>query len=146
MGKRRKGSRVVMMGVPDAELAAPEVVRRRPDEKLKQPKSVRYDYIKSQHFRVMFADGFHGGLTPHGKIHMAVFNERRPIARSEGYRVTDQGAIGELEYRIERGAIIREVEASILMDLDKAVALRLWLDKLLAMVEELQVQARKKRR
>lgn len=124
----------------DAEsLSAAGVVRRKPNEEARRARSeIRFDYIKSNHYRVVYADGFHGGLTPNGKIHMAIFNERRPIARSETYRLTERDGLGEMEFRIERDAVIREVETSVLMDLDKAMALFRWLEKIFKKVEELQ--------
>ncbi len=118
------------------------IVRRVIGTKAKPAKTVRFDYLKSPAFRVIHADGFHGGLTPHGKIHMAVFSERKPIARSETYSVSKDGGLGPMQYRLERDAFVREVEASIVMDLDKAIALRGWLDAMFKQFTDLQASAK----
>jgi hypothetical protein len=122
------------------------MVRRVMGQPMKRPSTIRFDYIKSPLHRVIYVDGFHGGLTPSGKVHMALFNERKPIARSETYRLTPGAALDKLESRIERDAMIREVEASVVMDLERAVALRGWLDRLFKQIEELQAKAKIKRK
>ena len=45
----------------------------------KQTKILKADYIKSNLFRVVVADGAFGGLTPRGNIHIDFWSERRAI-------------------------------------------------------------------
>ena len=38
-------------------------------------RTVTFDYIKSNLFRVIHADGVWGGIAPTGKIHLSFFND-----------------------------------------------------------------------
>ena len=46
-----------------------------------QEHEVAFDFIKSEYFRVIHADGALGGPTPQGLVHMAFYSERPPIPR-----------------------------------------------------------------
>lgn len=93
-------------------------------------KEIRFDYIKSNGFRVVHVDGAIGGLTPQGTIHLAFWNQRFAIPQQTTHAVRPDGVLGEerREERVERRAIIREVEVSVLLDLAVARSLREWLD------------------
>src|SRR5689334_13361084 len=90
---------------------------------------IRFDFIKSNYFRVIHVDGIHGGITPHGLIQLAVFSDRLPIPQQTVHELIDHKTLGkELpDERIARDAIIREVEAELLMDLGTAEKLNEWL-------------------
>ncbi len=122
-------TRPVKLEVVSKNDAESPIVRRYPNQ-MRELTEVRIDYVKSNNFKVVYAEGFHGGPTPNGqRIHLAIFNERRPIAKSEQYSVNDDGSLGDMKWRIERDAVIREVEVSVLMDLEKAVVLHKWLSE-----------------
>jgi hypothetical protein len=98
---------------------------------------IRFDYVKSNHFRVVHVDGVHGGARPNANsIHMALFNERNAIPKSETYSVTE-GRLGPPVKADRREAVIREVEIDAVMDLNTAKALRQWLDQAIGAVEQL---------
>ena len=91
---------------------------------------VNFDYIKSQHFRVIHMDGAIGGLTPNGHIHMSLYSERPAIPRRivhslEGNRLGDEIQ----SERITRDAIVREMDVDVQMTINAAIALRDWLDR-----------------
>jgi hypothetical protein len=94
----------------------------------KKPTEIEFDYIKSNFFRVIRADGAWGGLSPSGAIHMAVYSERQAIPQKVIHRIKD-GQLGpELtERRQTRKAIVREVEADIVFEIQQAMVLRDWL-------------------
>src|SRR6266850_1570225 len=82
---------------------------------------VHFHYIKSHAFRVVHVDGIHGGPTPDGSgIHMAMFNERIPIAQEEIYSISSEGRLGALKSKTGRQGIVREVEISALLSLKAA--------------------------
>lgn len=56
-----------------------------------QPQQVAFDYIKSNFFRVVHADGVTGGGTPNGSIHLAFFSERGPIPQREVRSINADG-------------------------------------------------------
>jgi len=85
--------------------------------KASDPTELSIDYIKSNFFRVMFADGFIVGGTPTGMIHVEFFNARAPIPIRDVFRVSADGHLAEAlpEKRVARPGIVREVEGEIIM-------------------------------
>lgn len=111
------------------------------DELNKEELSVTY--IKSNHFRVVHADGMFGGPTPRGLIHMDIYSERQPIPQQAVYKVAVQesgeGLIGEeiRERRITRETnVVREVELGIVLDVNVAKSLMAWLAKMVNAIEQ----------
>lgn len=94
-----------------------------------QPDRVVFEYLKSQYFRVIHADGAIGSVTPHGHIHVAIYSERPAIPRKMAFARTDQGALGaELpEERVAREGIVREMDVDIIMSVAVAESLKTWL-------------------
>lgn len=101
------------------------------------------DYIKSNYFRVIHADGVFGGVTPRGYIQIDVWSERQPIPQQCSYDLIVQGdgtALGKEDRtaRMARDAVIREVEAGIVIDLDLAKSVIKWLEEKVAVLENLK--------
>jgi hypothetical protein len=102
-----------------------------------ESKKVRYDYIKSNYFRVIHVDGIFGGNTPRpGIIQMAVWNERWPIPKQTSYEIIPEpkmeaGKIGKeiFEERVQRSAVGREVEVQLIMNIETAKTMQEWLGK-----------------
>ncbi|HUG81222.1 MAG TPA: hypothetical protein VML01_06150 [Bryobacterales bacterium] len=97
-------------------------------------KKVSFDYIKSNLFRMIYADGFFGGLTPSRKLFVSVYNERFPIPRTVVYKLEEGGTLGEeiASERQGRRSIVRDVEVGIEMDLKVAESLVDWLQDKIA--------------
>ena len=104
---------------------------------------VRFEYIKSNLFRVIHVDGAIGGLTPSGNIHMAVFNERLAIPQQIVIAVNPNGTLGgELkESRVVREGVIREMDADLMMDLPTAKSILKWLKENIEKLENTQKAA-----
>ncbi|MCK4793652.1 MAG: hypothetical protein KAV87_58525 [Desulfobacteraceae bacterium] len=68
---------------------------------------------------------------------MALFSERRPIPRKETFRLKE-GQLGEQIDRIERDAIIREIEVEALVDLDTAKSISKWLEANIQLMTKLE--------
>jgi len=93
--------------------------------------TISYDYIKGNNFRVIHVDGVYGGNAPQlGVIHMDVFSERWPIPKRTVNRFNPEREIGEeiFEERVTRDAVVREVEAHLVMNIEVATKIRGWLD------------------
>lgn len=101
----------------------------RPPKKSKSPTEIEFDFIKSNYFRVVRADGVFGGLAPNSSIHMGVYSERQPIPQKMIHSL-ENGQLGpELRNRrVGRKAIVREVEVDVVLDIAQAMVLRTWLD------------------
>lgn len=90
------------------------------------PSSVELHFQKSNLFRVVHADGCYGGVTPRGHLHMAFYNERHAIPRRSELSIVD-GQPG-IETVVEtKGGFVREVEVDVIMDINAAMAMYVWL-------------------
>lgn len=103
---------------------------------------VKYNYLKSLGYRSVHADGFFGGVTPRGLIHLTAFGERGPIPKATVNEVT--GTLGDgpliVGNEVEReglDGIIRDVEVGIYFDLKVAHALKAWLEEKIEQLEGL---------
>jgi len=91
------------------------------------PKTVKFHYIKNQTFHSLHADGAIGGVTPSGNIHIAFYNERMPIPTEIVQKLDEKGALGEIESKTTREAVVREMEVDVVMNIDVAKNLHKWL-------------------
>jgi hypothetical protein len=104
---------------------------------------INFDYIKSNHFRVIHVDGVHGGVSPKGLIQIAFFSERLPIPQSEIYEL-NQGSLGKRTSVEERKAMIREVEVETLIDLQLAKVIVKWIEEKIVQAESLRKEIENK--
>ena len=84
---------------------------------------VKFDYIKSNLFRVLTADGATATLTPQGKIFLYLYNERVPIPRQLTYELLPDKPdknLGKVVSNISREGFVREVEVGIVIDTNVA--------------------------
>jgi hypothetical protein len=104
----------------------------------KPPKEIEFDFIKSNYFRVIKADGAFGGLSPTGAIHMGLYSERQPIPQKIFHSIQGNQLGPELqEKRQVRKSIVREMEVDVVMDIVQAIGLRQWLDDRIAQYEKI---------
>jgi hypothetical protein len=87
---------------------------------------IRFDFIKSNYFRVIHVEGVFGGNSPRGLINMAVFNERWPIPKQITHEFKEGKSGDEIE-RASRDAVVREVEAQLVMNVQTAKIICKWL-------------------
>ena len=90
---------------------------------------VAFDYIKSQNFRVVRADGAIGGVTPNGRIHFALYSERPAIPKRRVHELAEDGRIGKMipEETVSRDSIVREMEVDVFLRINVARTLHEWL-------------------
>jgi len=106
-----------------------------------QDKRISFDYEKSNYFRVIHVDGAIGSPTPKADgIQIGLFSERIPIPKSEEYRFTTEGKVGERTDRKSRSGIFREVEVEAILSLETARRLRDWLSTHIETVEKMRTK------
>lgn len=110
------------------------------DNELKQeiPSKIKFNYIKSNQFRVVHADGVIGNGTPRNDLFIGFYSERIPLPDCLTYEVDEKGKLGNelLEEReIKSEGILREVEVGVVVDLNLAKALVLWLSNVIRQIE-----------
>ena len=95
------------------------------------PTNVLFEYIKSQMFRVIHADGAIGGITPSGNLHMAFYSERPAIPRAQVHRREEDGTLGPLvpEQTISRPGVVREMDVDVVLSAAAVDGLIQWLNE-----------------
>jgi hypothetical protein len=106
------------------------------------PDKIKFDFIKSNYFRTIHADGVWGGVNGHLDIAMAFYSERPAIPQQITVPV-ENGRLGhELEEkRVGRDAVIRDVEIAVTMNIEVARSFRQWLDDQIKAIDEINAKA-----
>jgi hypothetical protein len=106
------------------------------------PSSVTLNYIKSNYFRVIHADGAIGGFTPKGEMFVSLYSERPPLP-DVTVQAIENGQLGPeiLEQRRGTEGILREVEVGVVMDLNVAKALVVWLMERINVADQMQADS-----
>ncbi|MGH9968160.1 MAG: hypothetical protein ACREBG_10070 [Pyrinomonadaceae bacterium] len=102
----------------------------------KEQQEISFNYVKSNLFRVIHADGAWGGLSPRGDIHIAFYNERAAIPDFSKVVFSQSRRLVESETFEASSELVREVEVDVIVDLTTAKALRTWLDTMISALEE----------
>lgn len=102
---------------------------RRKKNDAQEPTNVVFEYIKSQHFRVIHADGAIGGITPTGNVHMAFYSERTAIPQMMVHEANPDGTVGKIlpEQTMVRPGIIREMDVDVVLNFRGVESLLAWL-------------------
>ncbi len=107
-----------------------------------EAQQVEFHYIKAPSYRSIFIDGAHGGMTPKGLLCMNVFQERPAIPQHEIYKVGKTGL--DLISQEGKSGVIRQIEASILMDYNTMKSVQKWLETKIKAFEQLYLQSQDK--
>lgn len=91
------------------------------------PLRLQYHLIKSNLFRVIYAEGVYGGISPAAHIRATFFNERQPLPQMIEHEVSPVGLLGNEVARAGKSGIVRELEADVVMSLETAVIFHKWL-------------------
>jgi len=111
----------------------------------KEQQEVVFKYVKSNFFRVIHADGAWGGLNPRGNIHMSFYNERSALPDTSTLTVAPDGNIVKPEEAQTSGALVREIECDVILDLRTAIGLRKWLDDQIKQLQGLLKEAQRQK-
>jgi hypothetical protein len=112
-------------------------------------KEVAFDYVKAVDFRVVWADGVIGGLTPNGLVHCALYAERGAIPRRQVFKIdslderTGQLGAEVLEKQISRGSIVREMACDVFLSAQAAENLANWLLSQVALLKKINSKEEK---
>ena len=106
------------------------------------PIEFKTQFVKSNFYRVVHADGAFGGITPNGHIRMAIYSEARKFPDTVTYTVNPEGRLSESSRSpdVPRGETTRDLEVDIVMTADVARSVRDWLDGKIKDLETVQRQ------
>jgi hypothetical protein len=99
--------------------------------------TIRFDYVKSNYYRVVHADGISGGITPNGDISMSLWSEVSSFPDSIEYSFGTENEESILSIT-QQDSFIREVEASFIINPETAKIMIEWLKSQINEVEELE--------
>ncbi len=105
------------------------------NSKKRTKKKVKYKYVIPDHISDCHISGVWGGLVQNGQLHMHLFNERPPIPNHVTVEVDKDGLATEVSVDAG-GDIVRLIQASAVMDMHTAIAIRDWLDRMINKFEE----------
>lgn len=88
---------------------------------------IAFDYIKSNFFRVIRADGAIGGPTANGHLHIAFYSERAAIPRRVIHELKDDNSLGPLREVQSRESVVREMDVDLFLTFEVAQSLHKWL-------------------
>lgn len=108
------------------------------------PKELSVHYIKSAGYSSCHVDGFFGGITPSGKLHVAPFVQRQVIPQIIVHEVDGGKGLGKEIRREGRQGITREIQTGLIMDFEVAKTFRDWLNDKIGEFERLQAEAIRK--
>lgn len=100
---------------------------------------IRFNWTRSNHFRVIHADGAYGGLTPYGNVFFTLYSDHPVFPETTVHSVSEEGVLGpEIsgEKKLKDG-VERELEVSVVMALPAAKALHAWLAERIGVLESL---------
>jgi hypothetical protein len=117
------------------------------DELKSVPESIHFDYIKSNQFRVIHADGAFFSLSQ-TSLTISFFAERQPIPRRVTHKVNPDGSIGDeiVDQRVVRDAVVRDTEVAVAMSIETAKRIREKVDEILKKFDELSRQTKEARK
>jgi hypothetical protein len=110
------------------------------DKVITDTQEVVFKYVKSNFYRVIHANGAFGGISGRGEIHIGFYSERIEFPDSSRMTISSAGHVSPEQFEGSRQPV-REIEADIVVDLETARLIRLWLDGKIAFMEKLIKQA-----
>ena len=117
-------------------------------KKTVKKKEFKVKYVIPEHVRDVYINGAYGGVTPRSEISLHMYCERGPIPTSITHPIDNKGQIllGKEISREVGGDAVRLVQASVIMDVTTAVALRDWLDGRIKIIEEFKLKEADKKK
>lgn len=104
----------------------------------KQPseKKIKFKYVIPEDLRDYYINGAWGGVTPRNEIQMHLYSERIPLPLSMVHEVKPDGTLHDKGEVKTGGDVVRLVQASLMMNVSTAIALRNWLDDKIKFIQK----------
>jgi hypothetical protein len=89
---------------------------------------ITFKYVCPSDLRDLYVNGLWGGITRKDEFYINFYSEHGPIPKTATHKLNDRG-VHEKDATLEvDGDIVRQVQCTIMMHADMAVALRDWLN------------------
>jgi len=94
------------------------------------PEKIRFNYLKSNHHRVIKSSGAIGRASATGEIAVHIYSDRSPIPKWVDHPInTETGVLGTPTDSESLHDMVREVEATLVMSVSQAESLGKWLQE-----------------
>lgn len=109
------------------------------------PNSIKVNYLKSPSYRTVHVDGAVGGATPSLNMYIALWSQRGSLPDVSVHAVTPEGNFEAVPQSVhaKSDGLVREVECGLMMSLEAAKNLHLWLGEKIAELEKITAAASK---
>jgi hypothetical protein len=106
---------------------------------------IRFYYERARHHRTYHVDGLWATITPQLEVQFAIYSNLRPLPKDITHRITPEGKLEEGEERRDQQSILREVDATIVMNRETVRATIELLQRMLSEVDKEIKNAREAR-
>lgn len=99
-------------------------------------RNIVINYVCPAENKDLYVNGLWGGVTPRGEIYAHFYSERHPIPQKVTHMIEDDGKVsfpGEIEKKADATRI---VQASLVMDVFSAKAIRDWFNNHIEIIEK----------
>ncbi len=93
------------------------------DNKENKANTIRFVYKKTRHHRTFHPDGAWASLTPQLEIQFALFKDLKAMPDAVTHHFSEDGTLGEEIKEDEPQSVLREVDATIVMNKDAVKSL-----------------------
>jgi hypothetical protein len=117
----------------------------KPKKKESGKKKLKFKYVIPDQLMDCYINGVFGGVTQRQEIHMHPFNERTPIPKEVFVEFGKEGEKPKEIEKIAGGDIVRLIQASLIMDVNAAIAIRDWLDNKIKFIKSINEEEKQKK-
>jgi hypothetical protein len=110
----------------------------------KDPKELRFVYEKARHHRTLHADGAWSAVTPHAEVQISFYNDLRRMPVSVALPIREDDSVGP-EEPLEISDLVREVDITVVMNIETAKAAVAILNQMIAQAEPIIQKAAARR-
>lgn len=97
--------------------------------KKNNPKEITLNYIKTPSYRTYHVDGTFGSLTPRGNLYCEFYIDRNVTPQTAVHELSKNGILsGTPKKTTGKKGFVREIECGIIMNMETAYNLKIWLD------------------
>ena len=104
-------------------------------DKPDKPEEIRFVYEKARHHRTLHADGAWAAVTPHAEVQISYYNDLRRMPASVTLAVREDDTVGP-EGPIHISDLIREVDVTVVMNVETAKATIALLNQMIVQAEQ----------
>lgn len=98
-------------------------------------KDIKFVYEKARHHRTLHADGAWSAVTPHAEVQISFYNDLRRMPVSITLPVRDDGSVEEGGEALRITDLIREVDVTVVMNVEVAKATVALINQMIAQAE-----------